>query len=411
MSDSAEPINLHSLTNKNILLGITGGIAAYKCAELVRCFKGVGANVRVVMSRAAQEFVTPLTLQALSGNTVHTSTLDADAEAGMGHIELARWADLLLIAPATANVLAKLACGEASDLLTTLSLATHAKTVIAPAMNQTMWLQSATQRNIATLKKMGMIIAGPGVGEQACGDYGPGRMLDIEELAQAAASQFVCGHLAGRRVLITAGPTLEALDPVRYISNRSSGKMGYALADAAVEAGAQVVLVSGPTKLAVPTRVEYRPVESAQEMYEAVIAEVDTADIVIAAAAVADYRPKSVATQKMKKSSADEMVIELVKNPDIVAAVAALPGERFVVGFAAETEQIDEYAMEKLERKGLHAIVANDVSQEDIGFDSDDNTVKVFTSAGMVEHYKKRSKAQLARDLVQWIAQQSYELT
>ncbi|WP_045856082.1 bifunctional phosphopantothenoylcysteine decarboxylase/phosphopantothenate--cysteine ligase CoaBC [Teredinibacter purpureus] len=410
MTSESFTTDIYSLANKNILLGVSGGIAAYKCAELVRRLTSIGADVRVVMTRAAQEFVTPLTLQALSGNPVHTALLDADAEAGMGHIELARWADVVLIAPATANVIAKLAHGEGSDLLSTLYLATHAPKLVAPAMNQVMWSSSATQRNINLLKAGGVVFAGPDEGEQACGDIGPGRMLDVERLVHQVAALFSVGSLAGKKVLITAGPTVEPIDPVRFISNRSSGKMGYALADAAMEAGASVILVSGPTHLQVPSHVRVVSVETAQQMHEAVMAEVPTVDIVIAAAAVADYRPLAMAPQKMKKGPSNELRLDLVKNPDIVAAAAASPGSRFVMGFAAETERLDDHAIDKLKRKGLNAIVANDVSQAGIGFDSDHNSVKVISSTGHVEHYTKRSKAQLGRDLIDWVAGQLHSL-
>jgi len=397
---------LLSLSNKNIVLGITGGIAAYKCAELVRDFKRLGAQVRVVMSAAAQEFVSPLTLQALSGNPVHTSILDPEAEAGMGHIELARWADMLLIAPATANFISRLAAGEGSDLLTTLCLATNAHIMVAPAMNQQMWNNSATQDNIALLRRRAIQIAGPAEGEQACGDVGPGRLLDLGTLLSKVAAGFNCGCLAGKKVVVTAGPTREALDPVRYISNQSSGKMGYALARAAVDAGANVMLISGPVQLAVPEHVSVIAVESAMEMYEAVMVEASSADIVIAAAAVADYRPKQMSEQKIKKSGSDTMTLELVKNPDIVASVAALPGKRCIMGFAAETENLEKYAREKLARKKLHAIVANDISVKGIGFNSDDNAAVLYAADNSVEHYSRRSKAQLARDLIGWLGRQ-----
>lgn len=395
-----------ALVNKNILLCISGGIAAYKCADLVRRLVVVGAEVRVVMTEAAQAFVTSLTLQALSGNPVHTSLLDSRAEAGMGHIELARWADLVLVAPATANTLAKLTVGQADDLVNTLCLATRAPIVLAPAMNQVMWGSTATQQNIAVLRERGVNVVGPGIGEQACGDIGAGRMLDVEPLLAAVAATFKTGALVGKKVLITAGPTREPLDPVRYLSNRSSGKMGYALAQAAVECGATVTLVSGPVWLSPPEHVTFVQVESALQMHAAVLGVASEADVVIAAAAVADYRPAQVVAEKIKKKKGDTTQLALIKNPDIVAAVAALEGRRFVMGFAAETQLLEEYAQDKLKRKGLDAIVANDVSRGDIGFDSDNNAVKLFTKKGCSKHYDKRSKAQLARDLMVWIATQ-----
>ncbi|SMF23856.1 phosphopantothenoylcysteine decarboxylase / phosphopantothenate--cysteine ligase [Alteromonadaceae bacterium Bs31] len=397
--------SLSSLCNKNVLLGISGGIAAYKCAELVRLFIGQGANVRVVMTSAAKEFVTPLTLQALSGNPVHTSILDADEEAGMGHIELARWADILLIAPATADVISRLAQGQASDLLSTLVLAITAPVVIAPAMNQAMWRDAATQQNVEQLRSRSFQIAGPAEGEQACGDVGPGRMLEIDALTQIIANKFESGLLAGRKVLITAGPTYEPIDPVRYIGNRSSGKMAYALAQAAVEASASVSLVSGPTALPVPDKLSFTRVETAQQMLDASLREAQQADIVIAAAAVADYRPAETLQQKMKKGD-ERLFIELVKNPDIVAAVAALPGERYVCGFAAETQNVEAYAVQKMQQKGLQAIIANNVANPGIGFNSDENAVQAFSCSGEQKQFSQRSKAQLARDLIAWIALQ-----
>ncbi len=397
--------SLSSLCNKKILLGISGGIAAYKCAELVRLMISHGASVSVVMTEAAKEFVTPLTLQALSGNPVHTSILDADEEAGMGHIELARWADIVLIAPATADLISKMAQGQGSDLLTTLVLASSAPVVVAPAMNQTMWLDAATQHNVELLRSRGMQIAGPGEGEQACGDVGPGRMLEINELAEVLAVNFDTGMLAGCKVVVTAGPTYEPIDPVRYIGNRSSGKMGYALAQAAAEASAKVTLISGPTALNVPDSVVIERVETAQQMLEATLQAVQGADIVIAAAAVADYRPAQVMQHKIKKNS-EQLSVTLVKNPDIISAVAALPGERFVCGFAAETENVEAYAVQKMQQKGLQVIFANNVADAKIGFNSDDNAVYAFSQSGEKKQFDQRSKIQLARDLIAWISEQ-----
>ena len=394
---------MNSLVNKRVLLGVTGGIAAYKSADLVRRLQDLGADVRVVMTPAAQAFITPLTMQALSGNPVHTELLDPEAEAGMGHIELARWADLVLVAPATADFLARLANGEGNDLLTTLCLATPAKICVAPAMNQGMWQSPATQNNLSLLSDRNIVNLGTAEGSQACGDIGPGRMIEPAVLAQMAAQQFESGVLAGRSVVITAGPTREALDPVRYISNHSSGKMGYALAEAAAEAGAKVTLISGPTALPAPEHCQLIQVESAQEMHDASIAQLDHCDLFIASAAVADYRAAQIAEQKIKKTKNDAMVIELVKNPDIVTAVANHEKRPFTIGFAAETQAVVHYARDKLVRKNLDGVVANDVSQSSIGFNSDDNEVTVVWPDS--EHViEKCSKAQLARLLIHKIA-------
>lgn len=392
------------LNNRHIVLGITGGIAAYKAAELVRRLKERGALVHVVMTDAAREFITPLTLQALSGNPVHSSLLDPEAEAAMGHIELARWADLLLVAPASADFIAKLAHGQADDLLSTLWLACQSKKAIAPAMNQAMWADPATAANMDILRARGIAIFGPGAGEQACGDVGLGRMLEPGELADLSESQFESRLLDGKRVLITAGPTREAIDPVRYISNHSSGKMGYALARAAADAGASVTLISGPVTLATPAGVERVDVESAQAMYDAVLARSAQSDLFIGCAAVADYRPATAVEQKIKKQ-ADEMTLTLVRNPDIISAVAARADRPFTVGFAAETQDVLSYARDKLERKGLDAIIANDVSVEGIGFNSDQNEVTLVTAAGE-EALPRMGKQQLADALIAHLAQQ-----
>ncbi|HQQ74035.1 MAG TPA: bifunctional phosphopantothenoylcysteine decarboxylase/phosphopantothenate--cysteine ligase CoaBC, partial [Pseudomonadales bacterium] len=314
-----------SLINRQILLGITGGIAAYKSAELVRRLQDCGASVRVVMTRAATEFITPLTLQALSGHPVHTELLNPEAESGMGHIELARWADLLLVAPASADFMARLAHGHGDDLLATVCLATGAPVFLAPAMNQAMWGNAATQANKELLQQRGITLWGPASGLQACGDTGLGRMLEVEELLPLVAGEFDTGVLAGKRVLITAGPTREAVDPVRYISNHSSGKMGFALARACADAGAVTTLVAGPVALGTPERVKRIDVISAQDMFDVVMAQAPTADIVIAAAAVADYRPRQIAATKIKKTGSDSMTLEMIRNPDIIASVAALP--------------------------------------------------------------------------------------
>jgi len=396
--------SLSTLANKRILLGLTGGIAAYKSAELTRAFKKAGAEVRVVLTPAAAEFITPLTLQALSGNPVHQHILDPEAEAGMGHIELAKWADLILVAPASADFIARMAAGMGNDLLTTLCLASAAPIAIAPAMNQAMWRDARTQSNVAQLSTLGMHIWGPDEGDQACGDNGPGRMFEPNQLAKLSASIFSSGALSGLRVCITAGPTREAIDPVRYISNHSSGKMGYALAEAAMEAGARVTLISGPVNLNCPDRVQRISANSAQQMLDTALAQMDQCDIFIAAAAVADYRPVTVAEQKIKKST-DEITLTLVKNPDIVATIASHPQRPFTIGFAAETEKLLEHARGKLARKKLDMIIANDVAQQGIGFNSDDNAVTVVTRHGE-QNLLLASKTQLARQLIALIAEQ-----
>ncbi|MFT6050471.1 MAG: phosphopantothenoylcysteine decarboxylase/phosphopantothenate--cysteine ligase [Halioglobus sp.] len=392
------------LINRNILLGVSGGIAAYKSAELVRQLQAQGANIRVIMTRGAQEFITPLTLQALSGNPVHTQLLDSEAELGMGHIELARWAHLLLIAPATADLIARLASGRADDLLTTVALATAAPKLIAPAMNQQMWADPATANNIATLDKLGMFLVGPASGEQACGDVGLGRMEQPELIVERAAACFESGLLQGKRVIISAGPTREALDPVRYISNHSSGKMGFALARAAVDAGAKTVLVSGPVALKTPDHVSRIDVESAEQMLEQCSEQCKDADIFIACAAVADYRPAHIEGQKIKKGE-EHISLALVRNPDIVATIAGSINRPFTVGFAAETNDVEAYAREKMAKKNLNMIVANDVSQRDIGFNSDDNEVSVLWQEGE-KTLPLCSKEVIARQIIELIAQQ-----
>jgi phosphopantothenoylcysteine decarboxylase/phosphopantothenate--cysteine ligase len=390
------------LFNRNVLLGVTGGIAAYKSAELIRQLQEQGANVRVIMTQGAMEFITPLTLQALSGNPVHTQLLDAEAEQGMGHIELARWADLLLIAPATADVLARLVAGRADDLLTTAALATAAPLLVAPAMNQQMWLDPATTDNIATLSRRGVHLVGPASGEQACGDIGPGRMEQPAVIAAAAASLFQNGLLAGKRVVITAGPTREALDPVRYISNHSSGKMGYALARAAAEAGASTTIISGPVSLDVPDKVRRLSVESATQMLDQSLALLKECDIFIACAAVADYRPATKEQQKIKKGP-EQVTLQLVRNPDIVTAVAESENRPFTVGFAAETNDVLSYARDKMQRKGLDMIVANDVSDPSIGFNSEHNAATVLWSGGE-QALPRASKDSIARHIIELIA-------
>ena len=387
-----------SLSNKRIIVGVTGGIAAYKSAEVVRRLQDRGAEVRVVMTPGAEEFLRPLTMQALSGHPVHTGLLDEKAEAGMGHIELARWADLLLITPASADFIANMVHGRADSLLAAIYLATPAKVAIAPAMNQAMWSHSASVENINNLTRRGVTIIGPDSGSQACGDIGPGRMEQPDSIVEQASSLFNSGVLQGKKVVITAGPTREALDPVRYISNHSSGKMGYALAAAAIEAGAYVTLISGPVALSIPGKCQGILVMSADEMQEAALEFAEGADIFIATAAVADYKAASVASEKIK-SGDDKMTISLEKNPDIVSSVASTFEDLFVIGFAAESNDVETYAKGKLEQKHLDAIVANDISRTDIGFNSDDNEVSwIDTDSTIV--FSKRSKAQLARDLV-----------
>jgi len=391
------------LFNRNVLLGVSGGIAAYKSAELVRQLRDRGASVRVIMTRGALEFITPLTLQALSGNPVHTELLDAEAEQGMGHIELARWADLLLIAPATADLIARLSAGRADDLLTTVALATPAPLLLAPAMNQQMWRAAATAANIKTLATRGATIIGPGEGSQACGDTGPGRMQEPPVIADAAAALFASGALAGVRVVVTAGPTREPLDPVRYISNYSSGKMGFAIARAAAEAGARATLVAGPVNLQTPEHVARIEVESAREMLEQCELLLEDCDVFIACAAVADYRPAREEPRKIKKND-EKIALELVRNPDILAAVAAREPHPFTVGFAAETNDVLANARDKMSRKALDMIVANDISDSSIGFNSDDNAATVLWEGGE-RALPRASKHSIARELVSLIAE------
>ncbi len=390
------------LFNRNVLLGVSGGIAAYKSAELIRQLQERGANVRVIMTRGAQEFITELTLQALSGNPVHTKILDTGAEQGMGHIELARWADLLLIAPATADIIARLAAGRADDLLTTVALATAAPQMIAPAMNQQMWRDAGTADNVERLEQRGVAIVGPASGEQACGDIGPGRMEQPQVIADRAAASFSSRALEGRRVMISAGPTREALDPVRYISNHSSGKMGFALARAAVDAGAVTTLVCGPVDLETPEYVERIDVLTAVEMLERCSERAPDCDIFIACAAVADYRPANQEAQKIKKG-AEHISLELVRNPDIVSAIASGTPRPFTVGFAAETSNVLEYARGKMEDKQLDMIIANDVSSNETGFNSDDNEVTVMWPEGE-SALQRANKSTIAAQILALVA-------
>lgn len=406
------------LDQKNVLLGISGGIAAYKTPDLVRKFKATGANVRVVMTDSATEFVSKLALQAVSGNKVSHTMLDEDAEAGMGHIELARWADVFVVAPATANTIAKLAYGLADDLLTTLALATKAPIAIAPAMNQQMWAAPATLTNIDILKSRGVFQIGPGAGEQACGDVGYGRMLEPIEIVEAIASkEFTSTYfevneapiLAGLNVMITAGPTREALDPVRYITNHSSGKMGYALANAAKKLGASVTLVSGPVNLKQPDGVNTIQIQSAQDMLDVCLSKVEGQDIFIACAAVADFRLSDIPQHKVKKKEGEDgLTLTFEKNPDILKTVASLDNPPFTLGFAAETQDVEKYATDKLTRKKLNMIAANDVSSSELGFNSDRNALTVITHEKSVK-LAPDSKDSLAVELLK-LLEQEYRL-
>ncbi|HET7651360.1 MAG TPA: bifunctional phosphopantothenoylcysteine decarboxylase/phosphopantothenate--cysteine ligase CoaBC [Gammaproteobacteria bacterium] len=390
-----------ALQNRRILLGVTGGIAVYKSPDLVRRLREAGADVQVVMTAGAQQFVTPLTFQAVSGHPVRTELWDTAAEMAMGHIELARWADLILVAPATADFLARLAHGLANDLLTTLCLATEAPIVVAPAMNWAMWGNTATRHNVQRLGERGVRMLGPVAGELAEGETGIGRMLEPSEIVAALGSA-AGTPLRNTRVLVTAGPTREAIDPVRFLSNRSSGKMGFAVARAAAEAGAQVTLVSGPVQLATPKHVRRIDVESAADMRAAVEREIGATDIFVAAAAVADYAPLQAAAQKIKKRS-EGMHLDLQRTPDILAEAAARVPRPFIVGFSAETEKLETNAREKLEKKRLDLIAANWVGAGR-GFDRDDNTLTVYWRDGAAE-LGTASKLELARRLVTLIAE------
>ena len=392
------------LFKKHILLGICGSIAAYKGGEIVRELRRQGAEVRVIMTKGALEFVTALTFQALSGHPVHSDLLDEDAEAAMGHIELARWADAIIIAPASADFIARLAQGRADDLLSAVCLGRSSPLVVAPAMNHKMWLNAATQNNIQTLQNQAVILVGPDEGTQACGETGPGRLLDPMDIVILTSLLFENDSLSGTSVMITAGPTREALDPVRYLSNHSSGKMGFALAQAVVEQGGDCILITGPVSLPTPDRVRRIDITSATQMLQAVLASIDGCDIFIGCAAVADYRPLIVADQKIKKSTAN-LTIELQANPDIISTVVK-ESELFCVGFAAETENLQQNARDKLQRKGLDMIVANDVSLEQQGFNADENAVSVFWSQGQ-QDFPLQRKEILARQLIELIAAKS----
>jgi phosphopantothenoylcysteine decarboxylase/phosphopantothenate--cysteine ligase len=392
-----------NLSNKRILIGVTGGIAAYKSADLVRRLRDAGAETRVVMTRAAAEFITALTLQAVSGHPVHQDLLDTEAEAGMGHIDLARWADAILVAPASANFIARLAQGRADDLLSAICLAAGVPVAVAPAMNQQMWSNAATRENVARLRTRGIHVLGPAEGEQACGEVGPGRMLEPLELVERVARLFATGALDGLGVIVTAGPTWEAIDPVRGITNRSSGRMGYAVAAAAAEAGARTVLVSGPTHLPDPPRIETVRVVSAQEMHDAVMARLDGAHIFIGVAAVADYRPAAAAPGKIKKT-AERLTLELVRTPDILAAVARRRPRVYTVGFAAETDDAEANARAKLAQKDIDLIALNRVGAPGLGFEAEDNELLLFDRNTRVR-LARAPKTRLARALIQEIAE------
>ena len=396
---------MSGLAGQRIVLGVTGGIAAYKAADLARRLQDAGAQVQVVMTDAATQFVTPMTFQALTGRPVRSSLWDAAAEMAMGHIELARWADRIVIAPASADLIARLAQGMGSDLLSTICLASEAPIALAPAMNRVMWANAATQANVATLRARGMQVLGPGEGDQACGEVGAGRMLEPLQIVAALDISAVPALLAGRHFLISAGPTFEDLDPVRFLGNRSSGKMGFALATEASRMGAQVTLVAGPVSLCTPDRVQRIDVRRAVQMRDAVIAALPGQDVFISAAAVADYMPAITETRKIKKS-ADSLSLDLVRTPDIVTEVARHPQRpMLVVGFAAETNDVEKHAIGKLQSKGLDLIAANDVAAEGIGFESDDNALTVY-SASDRHAIPKGSKSEVARRLLELIATQ-----
>ncbi|MDC3368245.1 bifunctional phosphopantothenoylcysteine decarboxylase/phosphopantothenate--cysteine ligase CoaBC [Gammaproteobacteria bacterium] len=392
-----------NFSNKNILLCVTGGIAAYKAAEIIRLFKKDGADVRVIMTESAKEFITPLTLQAVSGNEIHDSLLDLKAESAMGHIELAKWADIILIAPCTAESMAKIVHGRADDLMGAVILASKASIYIAPAMNTTMWLDKGTQANYQTLLSRGINLIGPDKGEQACGDIGPGRLVEPDKIINLIKSHLNKGPLSGKTVTITAGPTREQIDPVRYISNNSSGKMGYALAEAAVQEGAIVNLVSGPVVLAADKSINLFKINSASEMLEAVNTCMKSSDIFISCAAVADYKPSNYSDTKIKKENLDNLEINLEKNHDILSEVAEQFSSAYIVGFAAETSNVNSNAKKKLDSKNLNMIISNDVSDTSIGFDSDENEVHVITGSKTI-FIKKDKKIRIAREILNIIS-------
>ena len=395
---------MKQLANKHILLCVTGGIAAYKAAEIIRLFKSSGSNVRVLMTKAAQEFITPLTMQALSGNQVHVDLLDTEAEAAMGHIELAKWSDAILIAPCSANSISRLAAGKGDDLMTAVCLAAECKIYFAPAMNQAMWADSRTQKNFQVLKKNNFISIGPNSGEQACGDEGYGRMSEPKEIVSEVATNFSEGLLAGKKILITAGPTREKIDPVRYISNRSSGKMGFSIAEAARDEGGLVSLISGPVSLKTPNEIKRINVESADEMFNEVNKVVNNFDFFISTAAVADFKPEKIENQKIKKDKkSNNLSMELIENKDILKSISLKKGDLKVIGFAAETQDVVKNAKKKLNEKKLDLIIANDVSDSSIGFDSDENEVYLITKK-IEKKIEKISKKKLSRSIIEFIA-------
>ena len=392
-----------NFSNTNVLLCVTGGIAAYKSAEIIRLFKKDGADVRVVMTESAKKFITPLTLQAVSGNEIHDSLLDVKAESAMGHIELAKWADIILIAPCTAESLAKITHGRADDLMGSVILASNATSYIAPAMNTTMWLDKSTQENFQTLLSRGMNFIGPDEGEQACGDVGPGRLVEPEKIIELIKTDLHKGPLSGKTITISAGPTREQIDPVRYISNNSSGKMGYALAEAAKLQGANVNLVSGPVSLTASKGINLFKINSAAEMLGKVSECMESSDIFISCAAVADFKPANYSDKKIKKEDSENLEINLEKNHDILSEVSMSHNSAYIVGFAAETSNVNDNASKKLNSKNLDMIISNDVSDKTIGFDSDDNEVHVITENETI-FLKKDKKIKIARKILNIIA-------
>lgn len=396
---------MQSFSNKNILLCITGGIAAYKSAEILRLFKKNGADIRIVMTEAAKEFITPLTMQALSGNPIHNSLLDEKAEAAMSHIELAKWADIIIIAPCTAETMSKLAHGRADDLMGAVILASNAKTFIAPAMNVEMWQDPVTQNNLNILSQRDLYFIGPASGEQACGDVGDGRMEEPLNIFNFIKNKVINNKLQNIKITITAGPTREQIDPVRYISNNSSGKMGYALADAAIEEGAEVILISGPVSLRSNPKAKLISINSADELLNEAYKAMESSDIFISCAAVADYKPLNSHENKIKKNKDEMLDITLTKNPDILSSISKKHPDKFIVGFAAETENVEDNAKDKLINKKLNMIIANDVSDTSIGFDSDNNEVMIITQNKSILA-KKDSKLNIARNIIDLITKE-----
>ena len=396
---------MQSFSNKNILLCITGGIAAYKSAEILRLFKKNGADIRIVMTEAAKEFITPLTMQALSGNPIHNSLLDEKAEAAMSHIELAKWADIIIIAPCTAETMSKLAHGRADDLMGAVILASNAKTFIAPAMNVEMWQDPVTQNNLNILSQRDLYFIGPASGEQACGDVGDGRMEEPLNIFNFIKNKVINNKLQNIKITITAGPTREQIDPVRYISNNSSGKMGYALADAAIEEGAEVILISGPVSLRSNPKAKLISINSADELLNEAYKAMESSDIFISCAAVADYKPLNSHENKIKKNKDEMLDITLTKNPDILSSISKKYPDKFIVGFAAETENVEDNAKDKLINKKLNMIIANDVSDTSIGFDSDNNEVMIITQNKSILA-KKDSKLNIARNIIDLITKE-----